>query len=106
MKKRIGKAKFESGSHRCGKEGRIIIRDIENAEVSSKSYLVRIKTGTGEYEGIMFSPYPSRRLSEVLTRMEDFINLKDARDLSTKEKFPFMVVSKNFIETIKVLDER
>jgi hypothetical protein len=54
----------------------------------------------------MYSPHPTRRLSEALSRMEEFINLKDARDISSKEKYPFMVISKEHIETIKVLDER
>ena len=72
----------------------------------SKKYLVRITTNGGEYEGIMYSPHPTRRLSEALSRMEEFINLKDARDILSKEKFPFMVISKEHIETIKVLDER
>ena len=79
----------------------------ENATApESKQYIVRVRTHSGEYEGIMFSPHPERRLSEALGRMEDFVNLKDARDLATKEKYPFMVIGKDHIETIKVLDER
>jgi hypothetical protein len=71
----------------------------------SRKYLVRIRTVTAEYEGLFFSPYPEKRLSEVLTRMEQFINLKDARDTVSGDTFPFMVISKNSIETIKVVKE-
>ena len=71
----------------------------------SRKYLVRIRTAAAEYEGMFFSPYPDKRLSEVLTRMEQFINLKDAKDVASGESFPFMVISKTSIETIKVVEE-
>jgi hypothetical protein len=71
----------------------------------SRKYRVRIRTTNAEYEGVFFSPYPERRLSEVLTKMEQFLNLKDVRDVSTGETFPFMVISKNSVETIKVVEE-
>ena len=71
----------------------------------SRKYLVRIRTASAEYEGMFFSPYPEKRLSEVLTRMEQFINLKDAKDVASGETFPFMVISKTSIETIKVVEE-
>ena len=71
----------------------------------SRKYRVRIRTATAEYEGMFFSPYPEKRLSEVLTRMEQFINLKDAKDVASGECFPFMVISKTSIETIKVVKE-
>jgi len=79
--------------------------DPEGAGTQSRKYRVRIRTATAEYEGLFYSPYPERRLSEVLTRMEQFINVKDARDVATGETFPFMVISKNSIETIKVVEE-
>lgn len=79
---------------------------VESSPLSqSRKYLVRIRTATAEYEGMFFSPYPERRLSEVLTRMEQFINLKDAKDITTGDTFPFMVISKTSIETIKVVKE-
>ena len=71
----------------------------------SRKYRVRIRTASAEYEGMFFSPYPERRLSEVLTRMEQFLNLKEARDIETGETFTFMVISKSSIETIKVIEE-
>ena len=71
----------------------------------SRKYQVRVRTANAEYEGLFYSPYPERRLSEVLTRMEQFINLKDAKDITTGDVFPFMVISKNSIETIKVVKE-
>lgn len=71
----------------------------------SRKYKVRIRTSNAEYEGLFFSPYPERRLSEVLTKMEQFLNLKEARDVESGETFPFMVISKNSIETIKVVEE-
>ena len=71
----------------------------------SRKYRVRIHTANAEYEGLFFSPYPERRLSEVLTRMEQFINIKEARDVETGETFPFMVISKGSIQTIKVIEE-
>ena len=71
----------------------------------SRKYLVRIRTMSAEYEGQFFSPYPERRLSEVLTRMEQFINIKDAKDIVSGEAYPFMVISKTSIETIKVVKE-
>ena len=77
----------------------------ETSGTQSRKYLVRIRTVTAEYEGLFYSPYPERRLSEVLTRMEQFINLKDARDIASGDTFPFMVISKNAIETIKVVEE-
>jgi hypothetical protein len=73
---------------------------------TSKRYLVRIRTANGEYDGVFYSPFPTKRLADVLVQMEGFINLKDAMDISTKEKYPFMVIGKNHIESIKVLDER
>ena len=85
-------------------------RDVDfpegGAEPESKQYIVRIRTRSGEYEGIMYSPHPERRLAEALGAMDAFINLKDARDVVSKEKFPFMVINKEHIETVKVLDER
>ena len=78
----------------------------EQAPVTpSRKYRVRIRTSGAEYEGLFFSPYPERRLSEVLTKMEQFLNLKDARDVESGETFPFMVISKHSIETIKVVEE-
>ena len=77
----------------------------ESLGVQSRKYLVRIRTATAEYEGKFFSPYPEKRLSEVLTRMEQFINLKDAKDIDSGDTFPFMVISKTSIETIKVVKE-
>jgi hypothetical protein len=73
---------------------------------TSKRYLVRIRTAKGEYDGVFYSPFPTKRLADVLVQMEDFINLKDAMDISTREKYPFMVIGKKHIESIKVLDER
>jgi len=78
---------------------------VESSGSKSRKYLVRIRTATAEYEGMFFSPYPERRLSEVLTRMEQFINLKDAKDIDSGDAFPFMVISKTSIETIKVVKE-
>ena len=76
------------------------------AQTTSKQYLVRVRTSSGEYEGIFFNPFPETRLSDVLSRGENFINLKDAREISSEEKYPFMVVNKTFVETIKVISER
>jgi len=78
---------------------------VESTGMQSRKYLVRIRTASSEYEGMFYSPYPERRLSEVLTRMEQFINLKDAKDLTTGDTFPFMVISKATIETVKVVNE-
>jgi len=77
----------------------------EISEIQPRKYLVRIRTATAEYEGMFYSPYPKRRLSDVLTRMEQFINLKDAKDLATGDCFQFMVFSKASIETVKVVKE-
>lgn len=71
----------------------------------SRKYRVRIRTASAEYEGLFYSPFPERRLSEVLTRMEQFLNLKEARDILSGDTFTFMVISKNSIETIKVIEE-
>ena len=79
--------------------------DLESSESQTRKYLVRIRTATAEYEGLFFSPYPKRRLSDVLTRMVQFINLKDARDIATGDTYSFMVISKASIETIKVVKE-
>jgi len=73
--------------------------------VQSRKYRVRIRTASAEYEGVFYSPYPERRLSEVLTKIDQFINLKEARDVATGETYPFMVISKGSIETIKVVEE-
>ena len=78
---------------------------IESSGSQSRKYLVRIRTVSAEYEGMFFSPYPEKRLSEVLTRMEQFLNLKDAKDIASGDTFPFMVISKTSIETIKVVKE-
>ena len=77
----------------------------EPSDGQSRKYLVRIRTANAEYEGLFFSPYPDKRLSEVLTRMEQFINLKDAKDIDSGDAFPFMVINKTSIETIKVVEE-
>jgi len=37
--------------------------------------------------------------------MGGFLNLKDGGAIAAKEKFPFMVVSRNHIETVKILEE-
>lgn len=79
--------------------------EIEMPGAQSRKYRVRIRTANGEYEGLFSSPYPDRRLSEVLTRMEEFINVKEVIDVVSKEVFPFMVIAKNSIETIKVIEE-
>lgn len=77
----------------------------DSSAPESRKYLVRIRTTTAEYEGKFYSPYPDRRLAEVLTRMEQFINLKDAKEIISGDTFPFMVISKTSIETIKVVKE-
>ena len=77
----------------------------ESSGAQSRKYLVRIRTASAEYEGMFFSPYPDKRLSEVLTRIDQFINLKDAKDIDSGEAFPFMVINKTSIETIKVVKE-
>ncbi len=81
------------------------IDDEEQLGEQSRKYQVRIRTANAEYEGKFHSPYPEKRLSEVLTRMEQFLNLKDAKDIETGETFPFMVINKTSIETIKVVKE-
>ena len=80
-------------------------RDLDDTGETPKSYLVRVRTTSDEYEGRLFSPFPEKRLAEVLSRIDEFVNLKDASNIATKEKYPFMVISKSHIETIKVLDE-
>jgi len=72
---------------------------------NSRKYRVRIRTANAEFEGLFYSPHPERRLSEVLTRMEQFINIKEAQDILSGERYPFVVISKNSIESIKVLEE-
>ena len=79
--------------------------EIELPGAQSRKYRVRIRTANGEFEGLFSSPFPDRRLSEVLTRMDEFINVKEVRDVATKEVFPFMVIAKTSIETIKVVEE-
>ena len=79
---------------------------VENeGTANSRKYRVRVRTANAEFEGLFFSPYPERRLSEALTRMEQFLNLKDARDIDSGEAYPFVVISKGSIESIKVLEE-
>lgn len=78
---------------------------MESSGAHSRTYLVRVRTTSAEYEGMFFSPYPERRLSEALTRVEQFINLKDAKDTASGDTFPFMVIGKSSIETIKVVKE-
>ena len=88
-------------------EGGTAIADhAELDQVSSKLYLVNIQSGTGEYEGVFCSPFPSKRFSEVLAGMGDFISLKDVTDMSTKETFPCIFIGKSQISTVKVLEER
>ncbi len=82
-----------------------IVVESSSSGSQSRKYLVRIRTASAEYEGMFYSPYPDKRLSEVLTRMEQFINLKDAKDVASGDAFPFMVISKTSIETIKVVKE-
>ena len=88
------------------REDRAITEQIDFTTKSSKRYLVRVKTAGVEYEGTLFSPYPDMRLSDVLTRINGFLNLKDARDVASEERYPFMVINKAYIETIKVIEER
>lgn len=77
----------------------------ESSTTHSRKYRLRIRTAHAEYEGLFFSPHPERRLSEALTRMEQFINLKDVSDTATGETFPFVVINRALIETIKVIEE-
>jgi hypothetical protein len=77
----------------------------ESSTTHSRKYRLRIRTAHAEYEGLFFSPHPERRLSEALTRMEQFINLKDVSDIGTGETFPFVVINRSLIETIKVIEE-
>jgi len=42
----------------------------------SRKYRLRVRTAHAEFEGLFYSPHPERRLSEVLTRMEQFLNLR------------------------------
>lgn len=87
-------------------EGAVIDNEVDFKKSSSKQFLVRVKTGSLEYEGLLFNPFPDMRLSDVISRLDGFINLKDAREISSDEKYPFMVINKSFVETIKVIDER
>ncbi|MHB8836655.1 MAG: hypothetical protein ACYC9Y_13270 [Candidatus Methylomirabilia bacterium] len=82
---------------------KVVAEELSGAQ--SRKYLVRIRTANAEYEGTFHSPYPDKRLSDVLTRMEQFINLKEAKDIVSGDTFPFMVISKTSIETIKVVKE-
>jgi len=86
-----------------GMKAKIVVEDSPGEQ--SRKYLVRIRTPNAEYEGKFYSPYPDKRLSEVLARMEQFINIKDAKDIDSGEAFPFMVINKASIETIKVVKE-
>jgi len=71
----------------------------------SRKYRIRVRTANAEFEGLFYSPHPERRLSEVLAKMEPFLNLKDARDLLKGDSFPFVIVAKSAIESIKVVQE-
>jgi hypothetical protein len=72
---------------------------------SNKVYLVKISTCNDEYLGTFHSPFPGRRLSDVISRIDGYLSLKDVTCAKSGEKFPFILVNKNSIETISVLKE-
>ncbi len=71
----------------------------------NKIYKVKIKTKSGEYIGTFHSPFPDKRLSEALCRLDSYLNLKDVTQTDTGETYPFVVINKNTIDMIILLEE-
>jgi hypothetical protein len=74
--------------------------------IERRIYQLRIRTDFEEYIGTFYSPFPNQRLPEVIGRIEGYINLKNVLCTQSGEKFPFIMVNKNRIETIRVLGEK
>ena len=73
--------------------------------IKRKVYLVQVKTKSGDYVGSFNSPFPERRLSEVISRLEGYMNLKDVTLTQTGERYPFVIVNKSAIEMIILMEE-
>jgi hypothetical protein len=71
-----------------------------------KIYKVKIKTASGDYIGIFHSPFPEKRLSDAISRLDGYVNLKEVTLTQTGEKYPFVIINKNSIEMIILMDEK
>ncbi len=74
--------------------------------IERRVYEVRVRTDFDEYVGTFFSPIPNRRLSEVINRIDGFLSLKDVTCANSGDKYPFIMLNKASIESIRVLEEK
>lgn len=70
-----------------------------------KIYKLKIKTPSGDYTGDFYSPHPEKRLSDVISRQEGYLNLKNVTLSQTGEKYPFVIFNKDNIEMIILVEE-
>jgi hypothetical protein len=73
--------------------------------IERRIYEVKVRTDFDEYVGTFFSPSPNRRLSEVINRIEGFLSLKEVTCTNSGEKYPFIMINKASVESIRVLEE-
>jgi len=71
----------------------------------SRVYNIKVRTTNAYYRGDFYSIYPDRRLSDIINMLEQFVTLKDVENINSGEKFPFILINKNFIESIELLKE-
>ena len=71
-----------------------------------KVYLVQVKTKSGDYQGTFYSPFPDRRLSEAIAKLEGYLNLKDVTLTQTGEQYPFVIINKSSVEMIILVEEK
>jgi hypothetical protein len=71
-----------------------------------KIYEVQVKTKSGDYQGTFYSPFPDKRLSEAVSKLEGYLNLKDVTLIQTGEKYPFVIINKNSVEMIILVEEK
>ena len=66
---------------------------------------VRIETDSATYVGRLYVPETKKRVSDVLSDERQFLSLAEVSMNGSPQIEPFVAVNKNFIRTLRVLQE-
>jgi len=74
--------------------------------VNSQRIKVWVKTIGSAYTGFIFLPGEGKRFSDIINDERKFISITDVESKDFAVPKPFLVINKDLIELVEVLDEK